>query len=212
MYIVLAGGDADPRPDRGGADPHAAGPRHQRAGPGGAEPLRSALLHPRQHHDLLHGDAVPDRADQLRRAAADRRAGHGVSLSQFRRPLADRGRRRVDDGLPGGGRILHRRLERLPALYRAVVQRRPGTGLLDLGGDAVLDRQHHGRHQRRLHDLQAPRARHDLDAHAAVLLDVALHRHPDDLRHAAAHRWRRCCWPPTATPGCISSPTISAAT
>ena len=37
-------------------------------------PFRPAVQHPRQHHDLLHGDAVPDRSDQLCHAAADRRA------------------------------------------------------------------------------------------------------------------------------------------
>ena len=36
--------------------------------------FRPAFQHPRQYHDLLHGDAVPDRSDQLCHAASDRGA------------------------------------------------------------------------------------------------------------------------------------------
>ena len=86
-----------------------------------------------------------------------------------------------------GRRVLHRRLERLSALHGDEFQRRARAGLLDLGGDAEFDWLHDGGHKRCLHDLQVPCARHDLYADAVVLLDLALRRHHDDLRHAAAH-------------------------
>ena len=57
---------------------------------------------PRHDHDLLHGDAVHDRADELRAAAADRRPRRRFPVPQFAQPLAD-GRRR-DAGQPFAGR------------------------------------------------------------------------------------------------------------
>ena len=42
-------------------------------------PFRPDLQFARHHHDLLHGDAVPDRPDQYRRARS--RSAHGMSPS-----------------------------------------------------------------------------------------------------------------------------------
>ena len=130
--------------------------------------FRAAVQHPRQHHDLLHGDAVPDRPDQLRHAAADRRARRRVPAAELDQPLADRRRGRAHDGLAGDRAILDRRLERISALYRARVQPRCRARLLDLGGYAVLDRLDADRAQLRRHDLQEALPRHDPDADAAV--------------------------------------------
>ena len=50
----------------------------RRAGISAAGAFRPDLLGARHDHDLLHGDAVRDRADELRRAAAARRPRHGL--------------------------------------------------------------------------------------------------------------------------------------
>ena len=60
---------------------------------------------------------------------------------------------------------------------------------------SVRLRHAYDRHQLRRDDLQMPRTGHDADAHATVHLDLAVHQHPDDLRHAAADRRDHCCSP-----------------
>ena len=62
MYVVLAFVMLVARAGRGGADARAAGHRDQRARHRRARSFRAAVQHARHHHDLLHGDAVPDRA------------------------------------------------------------------------------------------------------------------------------------------------------
>ena len=54
-----------------------------------ARALRPDILRPRHADDLLRRHAVRDRADELRRAAATRRAGRGVPDAQLRQLLAD---------------------------------------------------------------------------------------------------------------------------
>jgi hypothetical protein len=61
-------------------------------------PLRPGLHRARDDHDLLRGDPARRRADQLRHAAADRRARRGLPLPQQSQLLADgRGRGAGDD-------------------------------------------------------------------------------------------------------------------
>ena len=85
-----------------------------------ARALRPDLLRPRHDHDLLRGDAVRDRADEFRRAAAARRARRGVSDAQFGQLLADRDRRAAGQHLAGRRRV---RAHRLAALSAAVGDR-----------------------------------------------------------------------------------------
>ena len=68
----------------------AGGRRRRRAGLSAARAFRSDLLGARHDHDLLHGDAVRDRADELRRAAAAWRPRHGVPDAELGGLLADR--------------------------------------------------------------------------------------------------------------------------
>ena len=119
-----------------------------------ARPFRAAVQHARQHHDLLHGDAVPHRPHQLCHAAADRRRDVAFPLLNSISLWLTRRGGRADDGLARHRRILDRRLERLSALYRARLQPRRRARLLDLGGDAGLDRIDADRDQFRRHHLQ----------------------------------------------------------
>jgi hypothetical protein len=80
-----------------------------------ARALRPDLLRARHHHDLLRGDAVRDRADELRRAAAARRARRRVSGAQLGQLLADRVRRAAGQHVAGGRRVRAHRLARLSA-------------------------------------------------------------------------------------------------
>ena len=68
-----------------------------------ARALRPDLLGARHDHDLLRGHAVRDRADELRRAAAARRARRGLPDAQFGELLADR------LGRAAGQRVARRR-------------------------------------------------------------------------------------------------------
>ena len=81
-----------------------------------------------------------------------------------------------DDGLARHRRVLDRRLERLPALYGTHFQPRRGARLLDLGGDAGLDRIDAHRDQFCRHHLQDALPRNASDANAAVRVDGALHQ------------------------------------
>ena len=131
------------------------------------------LLRPRHHHDLLRGDGLHDRADELRPAAAARRARRGVPDLQLGRLLAHRVGGAPHQHQPRGGLVLAHGLAALPAAVGAEVLARRGRGLLSLGpadlgrGDADLgDQPAH-------HDPEDARAGDDLHADADVLLDVA---------------------------------------
>ena len=64
----------------------AGGRRRRRARISAAGAFRPDLLGARHHHDLLRGDAVRDRPDELRRAAAARRPRHGLSDAELGEP------------------------------------------------------------------------------------------------------------------------------
>ena len=68
--------------------------RGRRAGLSAARALRPDFLRARHDHDLLRGHAVRGGADELRRAAAARRARRGLSGAQLHQLLADRRRGR----------------------------------------------------------------------------------------------------------------------
>ena len=90
---------------------------------------------------------------QLCHAAPDRQPRRRLPAAELDQPVADGRGGRADDGVARHRRILDRRLERLPALYRARLQPRRGARLLDLGGDAGLDRIDAHGDQFRRHDL-----------------------------------------------------------
>ena len=142
----------------------------------------------RAHHGVRRDHARRGRVRELADPADDRRARHGVRADEQlellaaaaggapARDLAVRSRRR------GGGR-----LDALSAAHRAGGDghgphdlRRPHPGrVVDHG----LDQHHHD-------DPEPARARHDADADAALLLDVAHHRLPADRGDARAGRRR----------------------
>jgi hypothetical protein len=80
-----------------------------------AAPLRPGLHRPRRDHDLLRGDAVRDGPDELRRAAADRRARRRLPVPEQLLVLDDDHGRRAGDGLAVRRRIRAYRLAGLPA-------------------------------------------------------------------------------------------------
>ena len=86
-------GDAAARLHRRAHDALAAGARLPRRRLSAARALRSDLLGARHDHDLLRRDAADDRADELRRAAAARRARRRVPDPQLDQLLAHRDRR-----------------------------------------------------------------------------------------------------------------------
>ena len=91
-------GDAAARLRRRHHDARPAGDRlRRRRGLPAAAPLRPDLHRPRRDHDLLRGDAAGHRPDELRRAAADRRARRGLPVPQQLQLLDDRGRRGAGD-------------------------------------------------------------------------------------------------------------------
>ena len=110
-------------------DARAAGHRcRRRAGISAAGALRPDLLGARHDHDLLHGDAVRDRPDEFRRAAAARRARRGVSDAELGELLADRLRRAADQYLAGRSASSPDRLARLSAAV-ASCNISPGVGV-----------------------------------------------------------------------------------
>jgi cytochrome o ubiquinol oxidase subunit 2 len=78
-----------------------------------AASLRPGLHRPRRDHDLLRGDAARHRADELRRAAADRRARRVVPVPQQFQLLDDGRRRRAGDDVAVRRRVRTHRLARL---------------------------------------------------------------------------------------------------
>ena len=117
MYIAARAGDAAARLHRRDHDALAAGARLPVAGLPAARALQPDLLGPRHDHDLLRRDAVRDRADELRRAAAARRPRRRLPDAQLGRLLADRDRRAAGQHLAGRRRV---RAHRLAALSAAV--------------------------------------------------------------------------------------------
>lgn len=179
-------GDVCPRPCRGGGDAHPAGGGGGRSGVSLRRAFRPAILDPRFDHDLLHGDALPDRPHQLRHADPDRGAGHELSLHECGEPWADDCRGRAGHDLPGDRQVLHRRLERLSTIHGHRLQLRPRRRLLDLGDHPDLGRLDTDGHQLCRYPLQGTRAGDAPDADAAVLLDGSLHLDPDGVFHDAA--------------------------
>ena len=88
--------------------------RRQRRLPAAA-PLRPDLHRPRRDHDLLRGDAARHGPDELRRAAADRRARRGLPVPEQLQLLDDRRRRRAGHGVAVRRRVRPHRLAGLSA-------------------------------------------------------------------------------------------------
>ena len=148
------------------------------AGLSAARALRPDLLRARHHHDLLRRDAVHDRADEFRGAAAARRSRCRLSDAQFGQLLADRDRRAAGQHLAGGRRIRPHRLAALSAAVRADLFAGRRCRLLSVGA-ADLGRRHAAvRHQPRHDDAE--------DARAAAWAICG-------CRCSAGPRWRPTC-------------------
>ena len=166
-------GDAAARLRRRHHDAGAAGDRVSFARLSAAGALQPDLLGARHDHDLLRGDAVRDRVDESRGAAATRRPRRGVSDPEFGRLLADRDRRFARQHLAGGRRVRAHRLAALSAAVGADLFARRRRRLLSVGA-ADFRRRHAGRrHQSGHHGAEAAHQGHELSAHADVLLDHA---------------------------------------
>ena len=212
-HVCDAGDDhADARLRRRDDDAKPAGDRAQLRRLPAARALRPDLQLPWHHHDLLHGDAVSDRADQYRGSAADRRARRRLPVHELGEPVAHHGRRRAGHGVAGDRQVLDRGLDRIPAVLRLGIQPGRRGRLLAVGDPDQRHRLDADRHQFHRHHLQAARARHDVHAHAAVHLDRPVHQRPDDLRLSRPDRGVRDCWCSTARSACTFSPMAAAAT
>ncbi len=212
-HVCDAGADhADAWLRRRDHDAKPAGGRTQLRRLSAAGAFRPDIQLPRHHHDLLHGDALSDRADQYRGSPADRRARRCLPVHELRQPLAHHGRCRAGHDVAGDRQVLDRGLDRLSALFGSGIQPGRGCRLLAMGS---LDQRHRhdaDRHQFRRHHPQAARPRDDLDANAPVHLDGLLHQHSDDVCLSRPDRGVRACWRSTARSACTSSRAATAAT
>ena len=141
--------------------------------------LRPDLHGPRRDHDFLRGHAVGDGTDELRRAAADRRARRGVSVAQFGQLLDDRRRRAAGQCLAG-----RRRISPAPVGWHTRRCRSspiPGRRrrLLHLVAADLRRRDLAYRGQFHRHHPQDARPGHEPNADAGVLLDGTVHEHAD---------------------------------
>ena len=141
------------------------------------------------------GHAVRDRADELRRAAAARRARRRLPGAELGELLADRLGRAAGQRLAVRRRVRAHRLAGLSAAVGARLLARRRRRLLPLGAADLRRRHPDDRHQLHHHDPEAARAGHGLRPHADLLLDGAGLEPADrrrlsdpdrDLRDAAA--------------------------
>ena len=172
-------GDAAARLLRRHHDARPAGGRLPIAGLSAAGALQPDLLRARHHHDLLCRDAVRDRVDEPRGAAATRRARRGVSDAELGRLLADRDRRAARQPLARGRRVRAHRLAALSAAVGTDLFARRRRRLLSLVAGDLRGRHAGRRHQSRHHRPEAAHQGHDLSAHADILLDHAGLKSPD---------------------------------
>ena len=166
-------GDAAARLLRRDHDALAAGDRIPLRGLPAARTLRPDLLGARHADDLLRRHAVRDRADELRRAAAAWRPRRGVSDAELGQLLAHRHRRAARQHLAGRRRVRAHRLAAVSAAVRDHLLTRRRRRLLSLVAADLRRRDAADRRQLRHHDAEDSRPRHDLHAHADVLLDDA---------------------------------------
>ncbi len=193
MYMLARCGDAAARLHRRDHDALAAGVGVPVPGLSAAGALQPDLLRPWHDHDLLRRHAVRDRAHELRRAAAARRARRRLSHPQFGQLLADRDRRAPRQHLAGRRRVLPRRLAALSAAVGTHLLARRRRRLL-LMGDSDFRRRHAAdRRQLRHHHPEDARPRHDLHAHADLLLDGARRQSADRRGIPGADRDARRC-------------------
>ena len=170
------GGDAAARLHRRDHDALAAGAGLPVPGLPAAGALQPDLLRPWHDHDLLRRHAVRDRAHEHRRAAATRRARRRLPHPQFGQFLADRDRRAPRQPVAGRRRVLTHRLAAFSAAVGAHLLARRRGRLLLVGGADLRRRHCDDRGQFRHHHPQDTRPRHDLYAHAGLLLDGARHQ------------------------------------
>ena len=166
-------GDAAARLHRCDHDAVATGSRVPVPGLSAARALRPDLLGSRHADDLLRRDALRHRADELRRAAAARGPRRRVPHTQLGRLLAYRHRCAAGQYFAGRWRIRADRVAAVSAALRADLLARRRRRLLPLVARNFRCGDLAGRHQPHHHGPQASRARHDLHAHADVLLDDA---------------------------------------
>ena len=154
-------------------DALAAGDRVPVPGLSAAGALQPDLLRPWHDHDLLRRHAVRDRADELRHAAAARSPRRRVSDAQFGQLLAHRDRRAPDQHLAGGRRVRAHRLAAVSAAFGAHLFAGRRRRLLLVGRPDFRRRDADDRGELRHHHSEDSRPRHDLYAHAGLLLDGA---------------------------------------
>ena len=214
MYIAARARHAAARLRRRAHDARAAGARlRRRQGYLPPRPLRPDLHGARHDHDLLRGHAVRDRADELRRAAADRRARRRLPVPELVQLLADRRRARcwstsrcssANSPAPAGWPIRRCRSSRYsPGVgvdYYLWALQIAGVGTLLSGINLITT----------ILKMRAPGMSYD--AHAGLLLDGAGHQPADRRRLPDPDRDARACCCSTATSAPTSSPTTSAAT
>ena len=131
MYTFLSADHAAARVCRRDHDALAAGDRRRRRpGLSAARPLRPDLFRARRDHDLLCGDAVRRRPDELRRAVAARRARRRLSRAQLGQLLADCIGRAADQPVAG-----HRELLARPA--GSPTRRSPSSPFRPMSGSII---------------------------------------------------------------------------
>ena len=158
------------------------------------EHYNQILVGARDHHDLLRRNAVHDRPDEFRGAAATRRAdGPFPTWNSVSFWLTASGALSVNLSL-GHRRVLPGRLAALPALVRNNLFPRRGRRLLSVGASNLRRWDIGDRHQFRDNHPQDTRAGHELFSDARLLLDGARGQSPHcrgvscphrDARHAA---------------------------
>ena len=169
-------------------DALAAGAGDERAGLPAAGPLQPDLHGPRDDDDLLRRDAVRDRSHELRRAAAARHARRGIPDAELGRLLADGHRRAAGQHLAVRRRVCAHRLAAVSAAVRAAVLPGRRRRLLPVGAADLRGRDPAVRGQPGDDGAQGACTRHELPAHADVLLDHARFQPADRRRVPDPHR------------------------
>ena len=152
-----------------------------------ARALRPDLLGPRHAYDLLRRNALRDRADELRHAAAAWHPRCRLPDPELGQPLAHRDRRAARQHFTGRRRVRTHRLAAISPAVGVDLLARRRRRLLSLGAPDLRCRDIADRRQLRHDGAEDSCTGHDLHAHADVLLDDSRRKLTDRRRLPHPH-------------------------